>query len=180
MAVKKSGSPPPSWVSEIDPSPDWATSMVEEAGGWQIEARWWGSHGEAVGTRPGPREVVIRPARDIEPAVLQRGVTTGVMRRLEGRLSELVASLHQRPDVAKTDAKYRAALERRVRSLPEGGPRSRPEDYYGALLDLFEEISVISHRPIKDIAEAMGVSPETVRTRLAAARQRRRRDATPR
>lgn len=167
---------PEPWVSALDRSPDWTVSARADEAGWQIEARWWGYADDPPGPLAGPREVVIRATT---PDVLKRGVTSGVMRRMERLLGELVADWSGKPPGergADRGPTYEEVLAARVAALPEGGPRSAAGDYYGALLDLFEEVAVTDPKPIDTLARVMGVPRGTVNTRLATARRLRNRE----
>lgn len=165
----------PAWVAALDPSPDWAISTAAEESGWQIEARWWGYADDPARPKAGPREVVIRAAND---DVLRRGVTSGVLRRMESLLGELVKDVTARPGSGGTGDEgptYESVLAARVAALPEGGPRSTAGDYYGALLDLFEEVAATDPQPVNTLAAVMGVPRGTLNTRLATARRLRNR-----
>jgi hypothetical protein len=112
--------------------------------------------------------------------VLKRGVTSGAMRRMERLLGELAADVTSRPQ-GRQDAEqgptYEEVLTARVAELPEGGPRSAPGDYYGALLALFDEVAVTDPQPVNTLAAVMGVPRGTLNTRLATARRLRNREA---
>jgi hypothetical protein len=176
-AAEVSNTPPAPWIAALDPSPDWTISNMAEEAGWQIEARWWGYADDPPAPLAGPREVVIRATT---PDVLKRGVTSGVMRRMERLLGELAADVTSRPQ-GRQDAEqgptYEEVLAARVAELPEGGPRSAPGDYYGALLALFDEVAVTDPQPVNTLAAVMGVPRGTLNTRLATARRLRNREA---
>jgi hypothetical protein len=177
-AAKKSSAP---WVAAINPPPDWTAEMTGRESGWELAARWWG-YAEDRPSRKGPREVVIRAAEDISPEALRRGVTSGVMRRLENLLGELVNEFAGTVEGwSCDDDSVRAAWEQGARALSRVGPRSAPESYYQTLLDLFEIIELRSSQPVNELARVMQVPKETLKTRLRVARQRRARlvHATP-
>jgi hypothetical protein len=174
--VAVTGMPPAPWVAALVPSPDWTISTTAEEAGWQIEARWWGFADDPPGPLAGPREVVIRATT---PDGLRRGVTSGVMRRMERLLGELTTDVTSHPRGgrdADQGPTYEEILAARVAALPEGGPRSAPGDYYGALLDLFEEVAVTDPQPVNTLAAVMGVPRGTLNTRLATARRLRSRE----
>ena len=132
-----------------------------------MEARWWAVEAKELGT--GPREVVIRLADDASPAVRAKGFNTGVMRRAEVVVRELVAEVHGREEMGERDI-FLDTVARRVGDLPERGPRSRTGDYYGGLLALYEEIAVVSEEPASILAKAMGLSRSTVKSQIQRAR----------
>ncbi len=157
------------------PDPDWCLEICRSEAGWQIAARWWGYADEPPGEVPGPREVLIRAAEDIRPEVLRRGVTTGVMRRLERHLGDMALEYAAKRGEA-ADREYVEALAAALAELPEG-PRSAPdvETYYEALLHLFETVAAAHTEPVNVLAKAMGVPRGTLNNRLVTARRLRNR-----
>ncbi|MGY1710858.1 hypothetical protein ACI8AC_15240 [Geodermatophilus sp. SYSU D00758] len=143
--------------------------------GWQIAARWWGYADDPPGEVPGPREVLIQPAQDIRPEVLRRGVTTGVMRRLERHLGNMAAEFAEKRG-EQADREYVETLAAALAELPEG-PRSAPDvnTYYDALLHLFETVAATHREPVNVLAKAMGIPRSTLNNRLVTARRLRNR-----
>jgi hypothetical protein len=171
---------PEPWVAALDPTPDWTMSTKADEAGWEIEARWWGYTDDPPGPLAGPREVVVRATTSDG---LRRGVTSGVMRRMERLLGELVAEVAGQPQSLRPGDQgptYEEVLAARVAALPEGGPRSTAGDYYGALLDLFEEVAVTDPHPVNTLAAVMGLPRGTLNTRLATARRLRNRETARR
>lgn len=113
----------------------------------------------------GPAEVSIRFAESASAKVARRGVTTGVMRRVEWMLADMAAELEPQP-TPEVDRVLEMA-----RVLPRS-PRRDAASYYGGLLEMFSVLDGAGHSsPINVLAEALGLPKGTVKTQLAAARR---------
>src|SRR4051794_22073550 len=134
---------------------DWADEVTREDSGWTITGRWWGQAGEPASD--GPREVVIRLSDDASPEVRQRGVSSGVMRRMERHLTDMAAEVHRTPSVGAFDVMVREYLVRRLAQLPQS-PRQGGDAYYTGLLDIFEDVTGRGHRePLNVLASVMDI-----------------------
>ena len=145
---------------------------VKRDAGWELETRWWAYADEGAAGFAGPREVVIRATNQLPPDVLRRGVTSGVMRRMERLLGEIVEQIAIRPEAESADRMFRATIAASAEKMPKS-PRESPEEYYRQLLHLFEIVDAVSTEPVTELAEIMGVPKQTLKTRLRVARQRR-------
>ncbi len=163
---------PDDWILALQPSPDWAIENKRRDAGWLIKARWWGSAGEIPSE--GPREVIVQLAEDATPEVKQRGLNSGVMRRLERLVSDMTAEIHQNPQVsAVSDVAHKFVVEQ-VANLP-GGPRDDPDAYYRGLLQVFQGLIDMGHpQPMNLLSSVMGIPKDTLKTRLRKARLQRR------
>ncbi len=180
----------PDWAKLIDPLPLWAASDVADAGTsrtrWQVETRYWGYEWP---TGPvGPREVLVRLLDDgTSPATLRRGVTSGHLSRSGATLIEMVDSFDGLPighrestgfqidefvatDPETFENEWRTSLERRAKAMPKG-PRGNADAYYWALLGLYNDCREVSTQPFVDLANALGIPRDTVRTRVARAKE---------
>ncbi|RZU77620.1 hypothetical protein EV384_6352 [Micromonospora kangleipakensis] len=167
MAQKK----PAGWIADLQQSPDWAIETTREDAGWIITGRWWGEAGEPASD--GPREVVIRLSDDAPRDVRQRGVNSGVMRRLERHLSDMGDEIREVSGATAFATKVLQHVEERVARLPDS-PRKAGDVYYRELLDLFEEVIQMGYpEPLNILAKVMGIPKDTLKTRLRVARQRR-------
>lgn len=161
---------PANWITQLQPSPDWATEAMREESGWVIEGRWWGQQNEPASE--GPREVVIRLSDDASAEVRQRGMNSGVLRRLEQHLRDMTAEMNQQPGLKSFSDVVRSHVRERVAQLPDS-PRTGGSAYYTGLLQLFEEVTGMGYaEPLNLIAEVMSVPKDTLKTRLRTARQR--------
>ena len=134
--------------------------LATTEGGWTLEVRWHPDH-----WTDGPYSAVVRLADDAPEDVRERGLTTGVLRRLEGRLTELVQEHHGAGD---QDAYVSA-----VQALEGIGPRDRPEDYYRLLLDAyFTGRRLHPADATKRLSEHLKVPRGTIATRLDVAKRR--------
>ncbi|MGC4758827.1 hypothetical protein [Micromonospora trifolii] len=164
------GNEPARWITQLQPPPGWAIEAAREDSGWIIEGRWWGQPNETASD--GPREVVIRLSDDASPDVRQRGINSGVLRRLEQHLRDMTAQMNEEHGMKTFSEVVRAHVKERVSQLPEG-PRQGGSVYYTGLLQLFEEVTGMGYpEPLNLIAEVMGIPKDTLKTRLRAARQR--------
>jgi hypothetical protein len=155
----------------MQPSPHWTTETTRDDAGWIVTARWWGEKGEPASD--GPREVVIRLADNASPDVRQRGVNSGVMRRLEHHVNDMAAEVHDMPSVGAYAVMARRYVEDRLAQLP-AGPREGGDVYYRGLLELFEDVTAKGHpEPVNLLSTVMGIPKDTLKTRLRTARQRR-------
>ena len=155
------------------PSPS-VVELERHEPGLQIVARWDDDLVDA--TSSGPREVLIRITDDAAPDARRRGVTSGVMRRVERHLADLTAEHNVIPAVGAYQVMVRQYLQRRLAELP-ADPRSGGDVYYQGLLDIYQDIVGRGHpEPLNALAVAMGVPKETVKTRLRVARQRQAND----
>ncbi|MGC9670891.1 hypothetical protein ACNTMW_30635 [Planosporangium sp. 12N6] len=152
-------------------APGWTTEVRREDAGLEIVGRWSGRTGEPASD--GPRELVIRLTDGAAPGARQRGVTSGVLRRVERHLGDMEAEAHRMPSVGGFQVMVRRYLEGRLATLPEN-PRQGGDAYYSGLLDIFEDLVGRGHpEPVNALASAMGVPKDTLKTRLRVARQRR-------
>lgn len=162
----------PDWARTIEPRPDWADALKRNVDGWEVEARWWGRKGEPV--TDGPSEISIHLAADPEPDVRKRGVTTGVMRRLEAAVFDMSAEFHGLPAVGGYQVMARKYVEGRVASLPGGEPRAGGDAYYAHLLNIYDDLVGKGYGdPVKLMADVMDKPKDTVRTQLREARKRK-------
>lgn len=135
-----------------------------------MEASWVGTADEPWSQ--GPLEIRIKPSPDSSEDVRRRGVTTGVMRRMERQLGGLVERLHERPSGATYERMARQYVTSRLSELP-ASPRPDAESFYSGLLALHEDIRRKGYpKPIKLLADVAGVPEGTVKTRLAVAKRR--------
>jgi hypothetical protein len=160
---------------EIAQHPPSMVELERREPGLQVVARWEGD--DPIDASPaGPREVLIRVTDDAATDARRRGVTSGVMRRVERQLADMTAEYNVIPAVGAYKVMVRQYLQRRLAELP-ADPRSGGDAYYTLLLDVYEDIVGRAHpEPVNALAAALGVPKETVRTRLRVARQRREND----
>lgn len=162
---------PADWNVSMNPSPAWAMDRTREESGWEIEARWWGDAGEPA--TDGPRQVVIRLLPEASPDVRQKGINSGVMRRLERLVADMTAEVHDMPSSGAFAVMARKYVEDHVSTLPKG-PREGGDTYYLGLLGLLEDLTAKGHpEPLNVMSSVMGISKDTLKTRLRTARQRR-------
>lgn len=166
---------PPDWVTALDPSPDAAVTHTRSLDGVDVEARWWITEGERFSPGTGPRQVVITISDDASPQVRDRGINSGVLRRVEQVIVEMTRTFAgpQTPEVDQ----YWARVGEWVRKLPDS-PRSRLGDYYGALLGLYEFLEATHAHPVVDLHRALNengrsISKETLNKQLQRARLKR-------
>ena len=166
---------PPAWVTALDPSPDVAITHTRSLDGVDVEARWWIAEGERQSFGTGPRQVVITISNEASPQASDRGINSGVLRRIEQVIAEMTRSVSesQPPQVDQ----YWAGVGELVRALPDS-PRSRVGDYYGALLRLYEFLEATHAHPVVDLHRALNengrsVSKETLNKQLQRARLKR-------
>jgi hypothetical protein len=164
---------PDDWILALQPSPDWAIENKRTDAGWLIKARWWGSAGEI--SSEGPRQVIVQLAEGASPEVRQRGLNSGVLRRLERHLSEMTAEIQGSPQVSSVSDVARDFVVDQVAKLP-GGPRDDPDAYYAGLLGIFQGLVDMGYpQPMNLMASVMDVPKDTLKTRLRKARLQRRR-----
>jgi hypothetical protein len=161
----------PGWYRDISPEPDDVMELVRNESGWELRVRWWSYDDEAKAGFAGPREVVIRATEQLPLDVRRRGVTSGVMRRMERVLAEMVEQFAGRPDAERATNEFRAVIAADVQKMPNN-PRQSPDDYYRELLRIFDIVDAVSTEPVTELAEIMGVPKQTLKTRLRVARQR--------
>lgn len=148
----------------------WARSLFHHEAGWTMEARWVGTADEPWSQ--GPIEILIKPSLDSTEEVRQRGVTTGVMRRMERQLGGLADRVHERPSGSTYEFMARGYVKSKLDEIPEG-PRQDAEAFYSGLLELHEDIRRKGYpKPIKLLAAVAGVPEGTIKTRLAVAKRR--------
>lgn len=139
--------------------------------GWTMTARWEIREGRV--TSSGPTEILIKPSGDASATAKGKGITTGVLRRLEALLSDMTAEAvgfgtqHVRPsEVARSYAAEQVA------GMP-ASPRKDPAAYYGTLLRTFDGLARMgAAEPINILADVLDLPKNTVRTQLATARRR--------
>jgi hypothetical protein len=159
---------------EIAQHPPSMVELERREPGLQVVARWEGD--DPTDALAGPREVLIRVTDDAATDARRRGVTSGVMRRVERQLADMTAEYNVLPAVGAYGVMVRQYLQRRLAELP-ADPRSGGDAYYTRLLDIYEDIAGRAHpEPVNALAAALGVPKETLRTRLRVARQRREND----
>jgi hypothetical protein len=166
---------PPDWVTALDPSPDAAIAHTRSLEGVDVEARWWITEGERWSPGTGPRQVVITINDDASPQVSDRGINSGVLRRVEQVVVEMSRTVAG-PQTAAVDA-YRERVGAYVRRLPDS-PRSRVGDYYGALLSLYEFLETTNAHPVVELHRVLNengrsISKETLNKQLQRARLKR-------
>ena len=162
----------PGWQRDINPEPDYAWELKRTDAGWEVRARWWGYSDDPSGGFVGPREVVIRATDQLPLDVRRRGVTSGVMRRMEQVLGELVEEFAGHPNSGRSTDEFRLAIAADIQKMPPS-PRESPDDYYRELLRIFDIVDAVSTEPVTELAEIMSVPKQTLKTRLRVARQRR-------
>lgn len=162
----------------VKPAPDWSVVVHRSEAGWQIAARWYGYDDDPPGDVPGPREVLIRPDDDIRPEILHRGVTTGVMRRLERHLGDMAREFASKR-LRDADRQYEREVAEALAELPSG-PQAAKDEYYEALLHVFDMFSETYREPINALAQLMGVPRGTLNNRLVTARRLRNRKSAAR
>jgi hypothetical protein len=164
---------PDDWILALQPSPDWAIESQRTDAGWLVKARWWGSVGEIPSE--GPREVILRLTDEASPEVKQRGLNSGVMRRLERLVSDMTAEIQGSPQVSGVSDVARTFVIEKVAKLP-GGPRDDPDAYYTGLLEIFQGLVDMGHpQPMNLLASVMEIPKDTLKTRLRKARLQRER-----
>jgi hypothetical protein len=154
---------------------DWQVTSRRSEAGWEVEARWWGAPGEPP--TDGPLEVLVRLAPDHTPAQRQKGVTSGVLRRLERHVTAMTDQARvdrDHPSVGPYDRMARDHVARLAATLPAGPHGDDAATYYAGLLAIMEELTERGHpTPIALLASVLEVPKGTVKTRLNTARQRR-------
>jgi hypothetical protein len=120
---------------------------------------------------------VVRLARDHTPAQRQKGVTSGVMRRLErhvAAMGEQVRTEREHPSVGAYERMARDHVQRLARDLPPGPHGEDAETYYAGLLAIMEDLVERGHpAPVTLLAAVLDLPKGTVKTQLSTARQRR-------
>ena len=153
--------------------PDYTIEMDGTDAGWVVKARWFGNVGEVPSE--GPREVLLSLSDDATPEVRQRGLNSGVMRRLEALISQMTATIHEKPSVSSASDVARSYVAERVAGMPPG-PRDDPDAYYAGLLEVFQGLIDMGHpQPVNLLSSVMGVPKDTLKTRLRTARLQRKR-----
>ena len=161
----------PAWATEIDPQPDWTVTKERSDGGWIVEARWWGWLGN--GQTRGRNAVLIRLGDDADASAEYRGVTSGVMRRLERHLGDMSVEMHPQLTTGAYQFMVRNYVAGRVAELP-AGPREGGDAYYAGLLAIYEDLLAKGNpEPLNVLARALELPKETVKTRIRVARRRR-------
>lgn len=100
------------------------------------------------------------------------GVTSFVWRGTAKVLSTIVGEWDARHREA-AEALLRARLTEQAKALPVKPGRGGGESYYSALLDLFDYAAQRHDYPARLLSEVCRLSPSTLRTRLARARELR-------
>jgi len=159
----------------VAPADDWHVSSHRSEVGWEVEARWHGGPGEPP--TDGPLEVVIRLAPGHTPAQRQKGVTSGVLRRMERHVGAMSAQLRadrDHPGVGAYERMARDYVTRLARDLPPGPHGADAESYYSGLLALMDDLTERGHpTPVALLASVLDLPKGTVKTQLSTARQRR-------
>lgn len=137
-----------------------------EVGGWNVSAKW----DPSTGYSSGPIELLVTLVADASPQVRRRGLNTGALRRIEQHIAGL---LKEGQKSQTTDEEFRAFIAERASELPDG-PRSSKGDYYGQLLALFELIEATQPDPVADLALALQMPANTLKSQLNRARKARR------
>ncbi|HEX5594733.1 MAG TPA: hypothetical protein VFX61_01730, partial [Micromonosporaceae bacterium] len=149
---------------------------TRQADGWMITGRWLRQGDEPASE--GPYEVVVRLRDDAPADVRERGIDPDLLSSLQWRLNDMTAEVHEILAVGAYQVMVRQYIEKRLAELP-AGLREVRDAYYRGLLDLFEDLTSRGHAdPLSVMATAMGVSTDTLNSRLRTAR-RRRTPATP-
>lgn len=139
---------------------------------WVITARWYVD--EDGPTSQGPAEVLLRLAEDASPKARVRGMTSGIMRRIEERLTELREDVTGRLPEARLSGVEARALSELLASMP-ASPREDPDTYYRALLSAFDLLTKSgASEPLNVLADRLSVPKNTVKTQLQTARRRYR------
>ncbi|MEV2238782.1 hypothetical protein [Micromonospora sp. NPDC049891] len=140
--------------------------------GWKITA-WWQLTDDGRITSRHPAELVISLEDGASPATRARGISTAVMRQAESlvtAMSEQAAA--QVKGVADPDEQARALALQLAAKMPPS-PRVDSDRYYDGLVDAMDQLTAAgSERPVQVLAEALGISPHTVKTQLSTARRR--------
>lgn len=153
--------------------PDYSIGMEGTDAGWVVQARWFGNVGDVPSE--GPREVLLRLSDDASPEVRQRGLNSGVMRRLERLVGQMTATIHEKPSVSSVSDVARAYVAEQVAGMPPG-PRDDPDAYYAGLLKVFQGLIDMGYpQPVNLLSSVMGVPKDTLKTRLRKARLQRKR-----
>lgn len=139
-------------------SDDHETTAKE--GGYEMKVRWSGRDDSlhAVGL------VLIRP---IGGKAKHRGVTSGVLRRFEEHLSQMIHEREIEADQNSAVADYSAMAEQVAALNPNDD-----EDYYPQLLELYKAVRLQRSKPINVLAELLGVPRGTVSSRLYTAKRK--------
>ncbi len=150
----------------------WEIERTGDVAGWTVTARWWGEADEPA--TEGPKEALIRLADDATPDVRVRGLNSGVLRRVERLVASMAAEVHEIPSAGAYEKMALEYVRSALDDLPPGPRSDDPDRYYEGLLAIHEDVIGRGHpEPLNLLARAMGVSRETVKTRLRVARQRR-------
>ncbi|HEV7900102.1 MAG TPA: hypothetical protein VGP31_19895 [Planosporangium sp.] len=161
----------PAWAADLEPAPAWVMRADRHVDGWTVEARWWGQAEEPASL--GPSTVVIQLSSDAPADVRQRGINSGVLRRMEHLVSDMASEVHDMPSVGAYAAMARRYVADRLAQLPDG-PRQGGDTYYLGLLNIYEDVSQKGHpEPLNLLSQQMGIPKDTLKTRLRVARQRR-------
>ncbi|MFE9206214.1 hypothetical protein [Micromonospora sp. NPDC007230] len=140
--------------------------------GWVITARWHLDEGQPISQ--GPSEVLLRLADDADPRTRVRGMTSGIMRRIERHLVEMQEEVRGKQQAHHLSGISARALKETLSAMPES-PREQPDAYYGGLLATFKRLEEAGvGEPINWLAERLKLPKNTVRTQLATARRRQR------
>ncbi|MFI2647592.1 hypothetical protein [Micromonospora fulviviridis] len=138
--------------------------------GWTMTARWEIQEGRV--TSSGPTEILIEPTEDASATVKGKGITTGVLRRLEALLSDMAAEAVGRAQFVRPSDIARSYAAEQVAAMP-ASPRKDPAAYYGTLLRAFDGLARMgAAEPINVLADVLDLPKNTVRTQLATARRR--------
>ena len=161
----------PDWVKALPPQVMNTYEDRQTIDGWELRARWWTHEGEPQSE--GPRQLVITLSETAPADVRQRGLTSGVLRRIE---KAVLASTAEANEVLAVSA-YAVMANKYVREWMEklpAGPREGGDVYYFGLLDLFEDLTEKGHpSPLNLISAVTKVPKETIRSRVKIARMRR-------
>lgn len=136
--------------------------LTAREGGWTIEPQW-----SRETYSEGPVLVTLRLAPDASEGERQRGLTTGMMRRLERHLTTLVELYADLGDWDSDNDELRSG----VAELVGHGPRDR-ETYYEELLKLYVILKRRGRQPINVLATHLGIPKGTVVTRLNVAKRK--------
>ncbi|MFI7305525.1 hypothetical protein ACIBM8_20120 [Micromonospora aurantiaca] len=138
--------------------------------GWSVTARWLLDGGQPISQ--GPSEVLLRLTEDADMRTRVRGMTSGIMRRIERHILEMQQEVRGEQQPPRLSGISARALEGTLKSMP-ASPREDPGAYYAGLLATFKRLEDAGiGEPINWLAERLKLPKNTVRTQLATARRR--------
>jgi hypothetical protein len=152
-------------------------TMVGYIPGWRIDARW---EPMTSGEFPdGPSSMTITLADSASPKVKQRGINSGVMRRVEALLSDFAKQresiererAHQEGRGGGSNTAFWDAISVLVTQLPSEGPRSKEGDYYKQLLYIHDLLEATEPDPIGDLARMLNAPANTIKSQIYRAKK---------